>query len=257
MEGPDDVGGSGLAGDGQESRVEKMLKLRLQGHSLASIGRQYGLSRERVRQILQEHFPDQLDAGNEAASDRARRQTQDRRGDLLERAAAWAKGREHFTAQQLQEAIPATRVDRLWLRRQFHDRLIYPTLDPTYTDEQILTALRKASARHQGLLSKRRYDEVRQDDWPTSVTVTNRLGWNNALAQAGLQITPALRTYTRTSHEQIFVWVQKYLQENPGGSMSGYEAWARSRPQAPSGSTVRKRYRRWHELVDQVEKQQP
>jgi hypothetical protein len=111
------------------------------------------------------------------------------------------------------------------------------------TVEQVLDALRRAAAQVGTPISADRYDEVWRDfDGVSSTRLIQRFGtWNAACTAAGLPINAGRTAYRRAwTAEQLVAAVAQYLtSEGATGSYSGYDAWSRQTPGAPSAQTVR------------------
>lgn len=113
----------------------------------------------------------------------------------------------------------------------------------SFTDEQILAALRTAAGRCGEPLSHARYDNVsREVSGPSSARIIQRFGsWRRACAAAGVAAGTPARAYTpRWDRAGVRAAVADYLaSEGCPGTYADYEGWARADPDRPSGATVR------------------
>lgn len=113
----------------------------------------------------------------------------------------------------------------------------------SFTDDQILAALRAAAGRCGEPLSHSRYDSVsREVAGPSSARIIQRFGsWRRACAAAGVAAGSPARRYTpRWDRAGVRAAVVDYLaSEDCAGTYADYEGWARAGPDRPSGATVR------------------
>lgn len=121
-------------------------------------------------------------------------------------------------------------------------------MSPTYSDDDLLDALRAAAADLTGPLSVKAYEAHQQQvGGPTYARIIQRLGsWNAALARAGLETRSVTRGYARRwSEEDLVAVVRRFLDESGSASYAAYDAWARTEPGAPSAQTVRNHFGGW------------
>ena len=175
----------------------------IHGEQLEQIGRSYGLSRERVRQVIKEGGHDvevgkQLSsAARTAAAERERQSPFETHRDeiisLIEGGASldeiWRK--TGVTASLIREMVRKDpTLERL--RWMLHTK---NTFAKNYSTEELITCMREANNALGGILSTSAYTEHAStrvfDDgrpWPTHQTMGLRFGgWRAALAAAGLQ----------------------------------------------------------------------
>ena len=232
-----------------DPRAEEMSSRRLAGETLASIGKGFGLTRERVRQIIRDHG--QVSIADVQAARQAR--VDQRRDDLRRRAAKTVRHRPGLTMAQLADLLGVSRgelsaaMDRETRALLVRDKHV----EPQWTDEQVLGCLRRAAALHPGKpLTAKRYRQVRSIvGGPTSVRILQRFGtWLQACQEAGVEggRRPA-RSYGRAwSEEELRGWVADYLAlPSTRGTYAGYDQWARRIDGAPSAQTVRNRLGTW------------
>jgi hypothetical protein len=233
-----------------ESCDERTMAMALRyasGETLAAIGRDYGLTRERVRQIL--HKSGLVDA----AGARAARQALRRKADdaLRARLRAWAatnpgRSREVAAAEL---GIAVSEVGRLlgsdarlrFVEERHHELQV--------SDEEVLAGLRRAAAVLGDPLVADRYDTYFPDrGLLSSVRIIQRWGtWNAACRAAGLSVNSGRRSYRRRWTEaEMLEHVADYLMgEGCRGTYYGYDVYARGASDAPSAQTVRNTFGAW------------
>jgi hypothetical protein len=258
------MGNEGGAGD----RVQKMYELYERGLTLHEIGEDYGLSRERVRQLFgraglrTRSLLETVELKRAAGLGRAGeiievfRRTKDvavvageleiSRPTIVEVLSAELPPRERAAMSSKPGRAPATAAP--WVKRR-------------YSNEELIAFLREAGAAVGGTLSRKAYDAFargrRTSDgrpWPTQQTAGKRFGsWRCALQAAGLDAYPSsgVGLRERFSREQCVDAVRlvdERLERCP--SSNEYECCAReSAGELPSLSTLRVRCGSWSEAV--------
>jgi hypothetical protein len=121
----------------------------------------------------------------------------------------------------------------------------------TYTDRELIGFLIRAAngQRTLSVLTYRRWAEA--NGAPTNKTVIARLGptWNDVVRRAGLTPTPAARSYTRKWDDAALLAIAAQAVSDGCRTAVEYDAWATTRPDAPSGSLLRMRFGRWSHIV--------
>ena len=254
--------------DGAGDRVGEMYDLYEGGLTLREVGEDYGLSRERVRQLfaragLQTRSNvETAQLKREADRDRADEIVEAfrRTGDvgvvageleigkptILEVLRAELPPRERVAVSSKPGPAPAT--VSAWAKRR-------------YSDEELIAFLREAGAALGGTLSGKAYDEFahsrRTSDgraWPTKQIAAKHFGsWRGAVQAAGLDTHPSsgVGLRERFSREQCVEAVRVVCErlERPP-SRSEYERCAReSAGELPSVTTVHTRCGGWSEAV--------
>lgn len=203
-----------------ENALDDIIERRSKGETLQSIANDYGVTRERIRQI----------AGSDASAS-ARTLRKERREQSLERL----------------------RVDREEARIK---ALLAPYEEKSkrWSDEDILACLREAAATvGADTISIKKYNGlVPLMDIPSSATVTLRFNsWNDALEAAGLKAANSSRVQPFYKREDAVASVKAYLAEKwESGSLSmgsqKYDEWRLSQKPTthpiPSAALI---VRRW------------
>lgn len=138
---------------------------------------------------------------------------------------------------------------------------------PTFTDDQLLAALRTAAAELGAPLPVTAYDVWRKAggshdgahgvahgaDLPSGTLVIRRLGsWNAACEAAGVATNKTRSTSRRWTDDEVVAIVARYLTASGStGSYAGYVEWARETEGVPSGPTLRQRFA-WNDVKDRA-----
>ncbi|HNL51799.1 MAG TPA: hypothetical protein PKL68_07595 [Actinomycetota bacterium] len=124
----------------------------------------------------------------------------------------------------------------------------------SYTDAQILQALRAAAALRGEPLSHSRYDAVAgRVSGPSSARIIQRFGsWRSACTAAGVTTAAAAREYRpKWDRATVAAAVAAYLASGGStGTYTDYQAWARGEADRPSGPTVRNVMGGWNEAKE-------
>lgn len=247
---------------GSRQRMREMAALRVEGFSLDEIAERYGVSRERVRQILRTHGgPDPQDVAD-ARRRRAGRQAETHVDELLALwrcgkapgIAAAALGLRAAACRGIIERF-ATDVDRAARQASLADAR--GSGAQTYSDQEILTALMSVATRVGRVPSAREYAALAGEQrLPSLATVLNRMGgWGNAIRAAGMLPLVAgagarSRRWTDEACWTALRSVSRELGEIP--SVRGYERHAEHRHDLPSPATIRNRLGRWSSIVTRL-----
>ena len=245
---------------GSLQRVRQMQALRRQGWRLDEIALRFGVSRERVRQILQAHGGPDPQHVADARRRRAEAQAEERVDELL---ALWrageqprgAAGKLGLQAAACRSTISrfATDVDRAARKAS----MAGAHRAQTYSDRDIILALTSVSTRVGRVPRAKEYAaHARILNYPSLPTVLNRMGgWARALQAAGMQPlgAPSQRRTRRWTEESCWIAlrvVSEELGEIP--TLLSYERHAAGRPELPSAATLRNRLGRWSSITTQL-----
>ncbi len=230
-----------------QRRAQLMCQMRAEGKPLAEIGAAFGVTRERARQIIREA------GGPGKAQVRVVREQRRQR----ERAALRRRVLTALPGQTAEEVAAGLGVTADEVRAALGDdarRFLIQINDwsPTCTDEDLLHDLQRAAALVGGPLTRKGYERVRQVFGGRSAAlIVVRFGyWRAACERAGVACGETLRTrYTRRwTAEEMIDHVADYLAVPGSGTFSGYDAYSRSAPGAPSGATVRNAIGTWADI---------
>ncbi len=245
---------------GSLQRVRQMQTLREQAWSLDEIALRFGVSRERVRQILRAHGgPDPQDIAD-ARRRRAEAQAEARVDELLTRWRTGEQPRSSATALGLQAAACRSTIERFATDQDRAARrasMAGGRSVNTYSDRDLILALTSVATRVGRVPSAKEYAALaRECNYPSLPTILNRMGgWARALRAAGMEpISQPARARRRRWTEQA-CWaalrdVVVELGEVPTGL--GYERHAAGRDELPSSATLRNRLGRWSAITTKL-----
>jgi hypothetical protein len=239
---------------GCPDRKRLMYERYVDGETYDVIGRDFGITRERVRQIVASLAGPGVRAAEQARA--ARREARERELTLLrtrvvDHLRVNPGASRHEVADHLgcrpDEVSTALGPDagRLLVRDPAN-------LDRVFSRADVLDGLRRAAAwLGTETMSTAGYDKAYRTlgGMPSGVRVLQVFGtWNAALTEAGLPINVQNRnrTYARTwTDGEMLQFVVDYLAEEAStGSYADYGDWARTRG-APSPQTIRNTFGSW------------
>jgi transcriptional regulator with XRE-family HTH domain len=248
------------AAPGTPQRIRQIRALRERGYSLDEIALRFGISRERVRQILRAHGAPDRDLVADARRRRAAQLAEERIDELL---VLWRAGAETggvATTLGLQAAACrstiarfATDVDKAARRASMSDT----RGGQTYSERDIVVALRAVAAGLGRVPSAKEYALLARGlELPSLPTVLNRLGgWTRAVCAAGMTPLAPPGSVRRRRWTESACWsalrrVVDELGEIP--TVLSYERHAAGRHDLPSSATLRNRLGRWSSISAQL-----
>jgi AraC-like DNA-binding protein len=245
---------------GSLQRVRQMQALREQGWSLDEIALRFGVSRERVRQILRAHGGPAPQDIAEARRRRAEAQAEQRIDELL---ALWRAGEQPRSAADklgLQAAACRSTIERFATdvdRAARKASMAGARQIQLYSDRDIILALTSVSVRVGRVPSAKEYAaHARALNYPSLPTVLNRMGgWTHALHAAGMRplSAPARSRKRRWTEESCWAALRSVVDElGEIPTVLSYERHALGRPELPSAATVRNRLGRWSAITTQL-----
>jgi hypothetical protein len=248
---------------GSLQRAQEMALLREAGWSLDEIALRFGVSRERVRQILRAHGgPD----SRHVADARRRRAEQQAQAHIEELLELWRTGADPRTVASVLDLRPhacrsaiarcATEVDRIARKASLASARV---VVKTYSDGDIAAALRSMAADLGRVPSAKEYEALaRAHGCPSLATVLQRMGgWTNAVRAAGLTpASPPRRTRRRSRRwtpEACWTALRRVVAElEQIPTVATYDRHAADRPDLPSSATLRNRLGRWSTITTQL-----
>lgn len=213
--------------------VKEIARRRRSTESMASIAADYGVTRERIRQILVKEYgttwSDELNA--EAATERENALA-GWRATLLDRIEAGESITREIAVNDC--PTPVNTVEEVL--GEFAWAVSFPQKSHSrYTDDEMLAAMKRVWEKHvkPAPLTRESYDRNRTGETDVSgARITQRMPWTDACEKAGVPSGTARRsTYDRLPADIAIEWVAAFLAwsvENEGrGSAGEYDVWAR------------------------------
>jgi hypothetical protein len=237
-----------------------MQALRQQGWSLDEIALRFGVSRERVRQILRAHGGPAPQDIAEARRRRAEAQAEARIDELLARWRSGEQPRNTASALGLQAAACRSTIERFATELDRAARkasMAGGRAVPTYSDRDIILALTSVARRVGRVPSAKEYAvHAREMNYPSLPTILNRMGgWTRALRAAGMRpLSEPARARTRRWTDDACWTALRAVVAARGEipTVLGYERHAAGRADLPSSATLRNRLGRWSAIVTRL-----
>jgi hypothetical protein len=232
---------------GDDSRATRVVRLYAKGYRQTAVASRVGISRERVRQILDAHqipkrTPDEQRERNYWLS------IEGREGEI--EAAFWA-------VRDFAEVARVTGIQRNFVERLMKD--LWPDVDvflevdwgttQVFSDVDLRQALRDAAAAP-GMPSPITVSDY--DDWaagaparPARPTIMGRFGgWRAALLSAGLPANvPHRRPGEFTADVCVEAMARCWRQTEAAPSLAEYSAWQKDHTGEPGADMIRSRLR--------------
>lgn len=238
--------------------VEQMHNKYLRGGTLRSIGREYGLSYERIRQLFQQH---------DMVHDSIRMDGVRRYERLVE---AWERDEEIVDAYKRlgnagsvvdQTGLKRTQVDAVLA--SFDQRATYRNRGGTrkgrvrYTDDTIKEYLRNAASECGQPLTIAAYNRFADGkNYPTNLTIMHRFGsWHAACEAAGVGANQQRARKQVFDRESCIQALQQCSQDDNGvlPSYMRYHKWVNEQDGLlPSAPTIRNRIGSWTEALKEA-----
>lgn len=246
------------------ARQISMLESRVSGQTLATIGNRFGVTRERVRQVLERAYSrvsmNPIFEGKSLSTllDERKKTEHDLGVELIE-----SKIRNYLNvnpgtkyedlAQILEIELDTVKSHIGYQESKFvFQEQGSSTIDPEFSDEFIIGAIRMAAA-IRSPLSAPMYENLVERGLvkgPKSQTIAKRFGtWSNACLHAGVMFVHSVRgEYTRTwNEEEILKFLIDFLKNKEFGvGILEYDGWrSKYRTEAPSSAHIRNIFGSW------------
>jgi DNA-binding CsgD family transcriptional regulator len=244
------------------ARAVEFVRLRGAGLTLAEIGRRYGVSRQRVGQVIDGTARVPRGEVREARRETQRARARARSGEVIERFRAGLAPLEIAR----QTGVPVRAVRALISERASEaDRqaraLTYarPPRPPSFSDEQLISGLRRVAERLGHAPSQSEYADLAGELSLASMqTVYFRFGgWRRALTAAGLESSAPARVYAPQWHLAA-CWRAVQSVADQLGDPPRYRRYlelAAERDDLPSGATLRVRLGLWSQIAAALQAQ--
>ena len=235
------------------NRNREMIDLRLSGKSLEEIGEKYGVTRERVRQILSK-------IGGPTRQDvKALRESikSDHLNQVKSRAIELAKNRIGMTLNDAAEELEVSPIElsRI-LTKQELNMFAKPSRVSTlkWSDEEIMKVLQEA-ATLEFPLTVSAYSKLLEEGFlkgPSAARISQRFrSWQAACDLAGVEAGRRTRPLdlSRWTNDDLYQAVIHYLRlPQSTGAAHDYDNWASGQDDVPSLGTLRNRLGTWNQV---------
>lgn len=198
--------------------VAEMIKRRWRGLTLDEIGAEFGVTRERVRQLLKKYGGPTAEEVRELRAAEARTAQRDHEAAVAAKIRSALEDREPMTVAEVAEAtgIYAGDVARFWPQELSHLRL-YTTgnYESRWSDDAILDAIREA-ALYEFPLTTNAYSDLLskgQIKGPSMARIGQRFGsWTAACEAAGVVAGQTMRPHyeSRWSNDDLLHIARQY-----------------------------------------------
>jgi transcriptional regulator with XRE-family HTH domain len=239
-------------------RDREMCELRTAGWTLRQIGERYGISRQRVDEIVRDRGGPDLSAV--IAARRARE------ADVIEQRAQeirdwWRAGLPVTTIAQ-RIGLPAARVHRSIdtvlspMDRAHRNRsIVMRTRTPRYSEEELTAGMREIAHRIGRTPTQEEYrGHAHELGLASILTLGKRFGsWQAAVVAAGLEpLGHGRGSGSRRTWDKEACWLALERVADQLGNPPRFQTYVRlstGRPDLPSGPTIRNRLGRWIDIA--------
>lgn len=242
-------------------RDNRMVEMYQSGMTLTAIGDEFGLTRERVRQILNSKGVSRRTASAYASINREAKLGQ--YTEMIDQTFNEVRSIPRVVRKLKGIGIPSRWVEQ-YLAPRRSETLRTHSMPQVWTNDQILAVL-KAAAGGADTISIPSYQKWRTGALfggrkpPTHSLIAWRFGsWANAVNSAGLVGRKPYRTYSRKwDANDAYGAVRRYVDEMSATgqrpTFDGYDAWSRGRGEVPSGAYIRiLTNKSWSEILRSV-----
>lgn len=243
-------------------REDQIIKLRSSGATLQEIGNQFGITRERVRQILAKNpvAPDWKFARSARVAKVVASQERNLEQAKLQLNLQW-KRYQRLDPDEAAHTLGVSKKELMTIISKAQAATILGNSiahakEVQWTDLQCISALKKA-ARLATPLSHTKYDELRQAgkfEGPSAILLLKRYGtWLSACKTAGIQGGKAARANyeSKWSDAVLMQYLVSYLNKTSieKWSLNNFDKHISKVSQAPSLGVFRNRLGSWYEML--------
>lgn len=249
----------------------KVLELRMSGATLDAIGKQFGVSRERIRQIVKKAFKKvegDPSLNNMDISEILLEKTQSVKNEIKR----FEQSRKNFIDAEVRKFLntkPGASIEELCEKLGFNYGELTNSLQPQttkfiwtevreninespYSDEAILEALKLAEA-FESPISAPMYRHLVESglvNGPGPQTVATRFGsWKRACELAEVTYNESVRAHYEKlwTEDEMLSYIVEFLRDEAfGKGIQSYDEWRiETMTNAPSGALVRKQFETW------------
>jgi len=239
------------------NRNREMADLRLSGKSLEEIGEKFGVTRERVRQILAKiGGPTRQDV--KALRDSIK---SDNLEQIREKALEMVRSGKALALSDVSEKLEISPVELSRILTKQELNLFAKNLKsgtPKWSDEEIVRVLQEA-ATLEFPLTVSAYTKLLEDGYlkgPSAARISQRFrSWQSACDLAGVEAGRRTRPLdiSRWTNEDLYEAVILYLKlPQSTGAAHDYDAWASGQDDVPSLGTLRNRLGPWNQVRNEA-----
>ena len=241
----------------RERRSEIIVKGLRAGYTLQAMGVEYGVSGERIRQLVTKVGIDIKDLRRQQQEQEQRRRFRLER-DVIE----FSLEHPELTLQEISDLLE---LEQAAVAKLLGNRLVIhepesqakSAGDSRTADEELLKALKLWAEQATTLTGDDYSSWAKEQGIPGKQTIATRFGsWNDAMFLAGLagEIVDRGGLRPRISDEELWASVLEFTrQDRPTYSFQAYEEFARER-ELGSGATLRNRLGTWTEVRKEIQK---
>lgn len=240
---------------GADARNYEMLLQRANGKTLDEIGAMFGLTRERVRQII-----DSIAPGQSKALKKIQKGREELENNIVsERASSWVLAHKGCTRDEVVSSTGIALSDLKKFLTKESLKYVQPETKKNnrpndWLDDDILEALRKAGTYHFPL-SRYQYDELvrmKEVHGPSAALIYKRFGnWTIACGLVGVETNQAHDGYQVTwNKSELAAFMLRFVSDAPSTSIQEYEKWRAAQPdRVPSGQLIRNTWSNWPSAI--------
>ena len=236
-----------------DNRNREMVDLRTSGKSLGEIGEKFGVTRERVRQILLKSDAPSFQEVKALRESIKADKLEEIRSLALERASKLP----HKTVEEIAQELNVSPIELKRVLTPQESNLFARQLrtgSQKWSDQQIVDVLREAATLEFPLTVKA-YSNLLEDGFlkgPSAARISQRFrSWQNACdlaeVEAGTRSRP--RDQSRWTDNDLYAAVILYLRlPQSTGAARDYDSWASDQDDVPSMGTLRNRLGEWNQI---------
>ena len=240
----------------ESEKFRAMSEMRSKGDTLEAIGIKFGVTRERVRQILKKYGgPDSLDArnGKRVTTELLDKQIRDKVLELMR------QGVYRVAVIEEELGIPRNTIMRAVGKEISSTFIRTSSQQNKWTDDQIIDSIKVASSGIPIFTTTHYADALKRGiiAGPTLVVVFHRFGsWPLACSAAGVTSNKRTgRLPAITKLRALDSLISFLVEKNSGTTAAEYEKWARARKQVSLG-TLRNLFGSWAAALVMARKEQ-
>lgn len=238
--------------------VAEMINRRWRGLTLDEIGAEFGVTRERVRQLLKKYGGPSAEEVRDFRAAEAQTAQRDHEAEVAAQIRSALEDRGPMTVLEVVESTGADAgdVSKFWPKELSHLRLHSSgNYENRWSDDEILDAIREAALYEFPLTTNAYTDLLSQGqiNGASMPRIWQRFGsWTSACEAAGVVAGQTMRPHyeSRWSDDDLLQVARRYLLDpDSPNSANRFDEWKRAcAPDGPSFQTLRNRFGSWTEV---------